>query len=165
MCLIDDGVRPEVCRSIVESGENASFCIWETPVCLIAWIWRRVWCCDVNATCVSQIVSDICSRILITCQGSSAILNSRNATHEKSNLPASWVYGHHQSLVAVQPGKVQRRKGSWVVLTLYKIYFGKVWRLCSSRLYVTTSAYARRLESNRDQASVPTISRSDRVKR
>jgi hypothetical protein len=59
MCLVDDCVRPEVCRSVIESSENASFCIWETPVRLLAWIWSRVWCRDIKTTCFTQIVSDI----------------------------------------------------------------------------------------------------------
>jgi hypothetical protein len=67
MCFVDDGVRPEVGCAIVESRKNAGLCIWETPVWLLAWIWRRVWCGYVDAAYVPQIVSDVRSGVLIAC--------------------------------------------------------------------------------------------------
>jgi hypothetical protein len=65
MRLEDDGVSPEVSRSAIESGKNASICVWERPMCLVAWIWRSMWRDDGDATCFAETVSDVCSRVLI----------------------------------------------------------------------------------------------------
>lgn len=61
----DDSVGPEMRRAAIEGSEDATLCVWKTPLRLVARIGVVVRRDDVDATCSAEAVCDVCAGVLV----------------------------------------------------------------------------------------------------
>ena len=60
-----DSVSPEMRRPAIESSEDSSFGVGETPLRLVMRVGVSVWCDDVDTACFAEAVCDVCAGVLV----------------------------------------------------------------------------------------------------
>ena len=61
----NNGVSPEMRRSAIESSEDPSLCVGETPLRLVSRVTVSVWCDDVDVGGFAEDVCDVCAGVLV----------------------------------------------------------------------------------------------------